>query len=424
VYRRQFLKLLTAGTAGAVAAPPLLRALAGGELNERRFLFIFATGGWDPLCVFAPNFGAAGTIDMEPDAVALELGDFRLVDHPQRPAVRSFFETWGARTAVVNGISVRSVAHDICTQLLMTSSQSGSEPDWPSTIAAGASQLALPDLVLSGPSFPGEHSGLVSRVGASYQLQWLIDDTAFDYVDDPVRPLPFEQRSAIDAFVADRAEQAVRSAAGTGAEPLLSRLRDAFPRAEKLRELGASVRFDNGETEEDGAAIQLVPQLEPALTALSSGASRVVTIGVGDWDSHEDNARQTPLFEALFAQLATTCERLQVTAGPDGAPLLDTTTVVVLSEMGRTPRYNGAAGRDHWPYTSAMLIGSGVRGGRSVGAYDDRFTGVGVDPASGDLIPGAPAVTTAELGATLLELAAAPAPEHLAGVSPLRGVLS
>ena len=41
--------------------------------------------------------------------------------------------------------------------------------------------------------------------------------------------------------------------------------------------------------------------------------------------------------------------------------------------MGRTPRVNKDAGRDHWPYVmSAALAGGGVRGGRLVGASDPK----------------------------------------------------
>src|SRR4029077_19307133 len=43
--------------------------------------------------------------------------------------------------------------------------------------------------------------------------------------------------------------------------------------------------------------------------------------------------------------------------------LLDETLVVFLTEFGRTPRINAAAGRDHYPYCySVALAGGGIRG--------------------------------------------------------------
>ena len=51
--------------------------------------------------------------------------------------------------------------------------------------------------------------------------------------------------------------------------------------------------------------------------------------------------------------------------------LLDETLVVCLSEFGRTPRFNGGAGRDHWGHVfSIALAGAGIRGGQVIGASD------------------------------------------------------
>lgn len=51
--------------------------------------------------------------------------------------------------------------------------------------------------------------------------------------------------------------------------------------------------------------------------------------------------------------------------------LLETTLVVLVGEFGRTPRVNGAMGRDHYPACySAMLAGAGIRGGAIYGSSD------------------------------------------------------
>src|SRR5207302_10138902 len=60
--------------------------------------------------------------------------------------------------------------------------------------------------------------------------------------------------------------------------------------------------------------------------------------------------------------------------------LLDTTLLMVTSEMGRTPKIGdprsggpAGAGRDHWTHCmSVLLAGGGIRGGRSYGASDRR----------------------------------------------------
>lgn len=87
------------------------------------------------------------------------------------------------------------------------------------------------------------------------------------------------------------------------------------------------------------------------------------------WDSHVDEANRLktvlvpPLDQALSALLTDLTER----------GLLDDTLVAVLSEFGRSPRINPAAGRDHWGHVfSVALAGGGIRGGRVVGRSDDQ----------------------------------------------------
>ncbi|NQV24311.1 MAG: DUF1501 domain-containing protein [Rhodopirellula sp.] len=47
--------------------------------------------------------------------------------------------------------------------------------------------------------------------------------------------------------------------------------------------------------------------------------------------------------------------------------------VVVCGEMGRTPRINATAGRDHWPQAGfALFAGGGFRTGQVIGATDAR----------------------------------------------------
>jgi uncharacterized protein (DUF1501 family) len=55
----------------------------------------------------------------------------------------------------------------------------------------------------------------------------------------------------------------------------------------------------------------------------------------------------------------------------DDRKLLDETLVIMMGEFGRTPRFNGAGGRDHWPHCfSVVMAGGGIRGGQVFGASD------------------------------------------------------
>jgi uncharacterized protein (DUF1501 family) len=58
--------------------------------------------------------------------------------------------------------------------------------------------------------------------------------------------------------------------------------------------------------------------------------------------------------------------------------LLDSTLVVALGEIGRTPKLNRHGGRDHWPRVwSILMAGGGVQGGQVIGRSDRH----GAEPA-------------------------------------------
>jgi Protein of unknown function (DUF1501) len=67
----------------------------------------------------------------------------------------------------------------------------------------------------------------------------------------------------------------------------------------------------------------------------------------------------------------------------DQRGLLAETLVVVMSEMGRTPKINGNAGRDHWTFCySVMFAGAGIQGGTVYGASDANAAYVKDKPVS------------------------------------------
>ncbi len=68
----------------------------------------------------------------------------------------------------------------------------------------------------------------------------------------------------------------------------------------------------------------------------------------------------------------------------DSRGLLDSTLVVVMGEMGRSPKVNGSAGRDHWPQCGfSLLFGGGVKQGLVYGSTD----AIGAYPTSNPVSP-------------------------------------
>jgi uncharacterized protein (DUF1501 family) len=143
------------------------------------------------------------------------------------------------------------------------------------------------------------------------------------------------------------------------------------------------------------------------------------------WDTHQDNmVLQSENFASLFNYLLVLMDTLAVNPGTSaGATLADETLVVVLSEMGRTPQLNSEAGRDHWPCTSMLLVGPGVAGGRVIGEYDDFFYGGPIDATSGESSSDGMFMTSANVGASLIQLADVDPEEFLPGVASIPGIL-
>jgi hypothetical protein len=118
-----------------------------------------------------------------------------------------------------------------------------------------------------------------------------------------------------------------------------------------------------------------------AARRLIEAGARVVTLGVGGWDTHGDNFRTLrdrllpPLDKALAALIRDLNSR----------GLLDETIVLCAGEFGRTPRVNGTAGRDHWAQSMAVLLaGGGIPGGLVLGATDGRGMAPSRDACSPD----------------------------------------
>lgn len=105
----------------------------------------------------------------------------------------------------------------------------------------------------------------------------------------------------------------------------------------------------------------------------------VYSVGNRDWDTHSDNFKLLkntllpPADVALSALLNDLHDR----------GLLEETLVVWLSEMGRTPRINNNAGRDHWSFCySVVMAGAGIRGGQVYGSSDRAAAYPSTNPVS------------------------------------------
>lgn len=92
---------------------------------------------------------------------------------------------------------------------------------------------------------------------------------------------------------------------------------------------------------------------------------RLAFVPVAGWDTHASQGASKGALATRFGLLAQALEALTTELGEG----LQDTTILVLSEFGRTVKQNGNNGTDHGHGNVAMLLGGGVRGGKVHGEW-------------------------------------------------------
>ena len=369
--RRHFIRAGLLGSGFSLGGLLRLQAEASIQDRGRSGILVFLGGG--------PAH--QDTLDLKPQApaeyrgefrpIATEVGGVEICEHLPKLARRA------KRYAIVRGITHNLAAHSLGTRYLMTGNRPTPVLSYPMYGSVASRELPsedeLPAFVsidrpVEGPGYLGPEYGPLStgekpRYGQPFRVRGIslgdgltIDkyrsrrtlltdiDKAFEgyeQLDDSVRGL--------DRF----SEQAYRMISS-------KRARDAFDLSrEPEREVDRFGRHDFGQS------MMLTSRL------IEAGV-RFVTVLLEGWDTHQDNFNT--LGRELLPRFDQSMSALLDRLGAIGR--LDTTSILVTGEFGRTPKVNGRAGRDHWARAmSAMLAGGAVRGGQAVGATDDKAQG-------------------------------------------------
>jgi uncharacterized protein (DUF1501 family) len=376
--RRDLLKYTGAAGAIGLLAPKLSAAPA--PASKRRLIMVMAQGGWDTSYALDPK--TPGMVDVPAGALQRFGQNLDIFTDASRPNVTGFFTKYFDRTAVVRGISVASVAHAECVKRMATGTRNETNPDMGAIVAHdNGNDLPLPYLILGDTAFAGQYAVSAGRVGATNQIIALLDP-AQAYPTNGRMPLA--TTNAEDAILKKYADaSANRMRATRGANGYNRKRVDDFvesiTRGKKLQ--GVRDGFGNR-----GRTLLLANQVELALDALSGGVSQSIMINTRlGWDTHDNNTDQAGLHETTFGGLTQLLDGLAARPGlTAGSNMLDDTVVVCFSEFSRTPKLNANAGKDHWPVTSAVVMGAGIKGGRSYGAST-----AGVEPDLVDFQTGA-----------------------------------
>jgi hypothetical protein len=112
---------------------------------------------------------------------------------------------------------------------------------------------------------------------------------------------------------------------------------------------------------------------------LVEAGCRFVGVDHSGWDHH------FTIFPSLEKDMLPHVDRAftALIEDLDKRGMLETTLVVLMGEMGRTPRINNDAGRDHWSMAqSVVFAGGGTKPGQVIGATDKQAAYPTTEPVS------------------------------------------
>lgn len=381
-----------------LGATALLPGLVAAQGRGRRLVVVHAWGGWDVTFALDPKdraevdgpFVDEDALDPTDRATTEVLhGIPVLCDDRRRPAVTTFFERWGDRTALINGLQIGAVGHPDGVRRILCGSADLARPDLTAILGAhDDGGRAVGNVDLAGAGYPGTLGASGLRVGPGDQLAALLDPGARPPGPSPVRDTPQgeAEQAAIRAYLREAVERRRPHLGEPGQAQLDDRLQ-SLDRAEALH--GSSLVMPQG-------ARGLEADVQRCLAMLDADLGRAYLLDSRQpWDSHVDQARQHDAYDAFFAGLDALLAGIEAGGHDD-------VVVAVVSEMARSPRRNIEGGTEHWPVTSAMLLGAGVNGGRVLGGTDAGLRARPVDLPTGDLDDAGDLITYDALCAGLL----------------------
>ena len=401
--RRELLQVGALSLFGTLHRPLLHARGAQPTGKAKSVILIDLFGGPSHLDMFDPKPNAPAEVRGEFGTVPTALPGIRVCEHLPKMA------RWLDRTTLIRSLTHRYNSHN--PYAVMTGFTGGADrEDYYSKPSnhlsmgsvcayAGLGRPGVPPYVVM-PALPGYSQGLRRAgpyggyLGRQYDPLFSTCEPSF------TRNVTDSDKDAYDPTLVPRGEPRLPSLAGDVTLDVLDRRRTLLDQVEaaaglldspatqslsrqrhKALELlhspAARVAFDLSR-EPDSLRERYGRQMMGASFLLArrlveSGVSFVTvhteTKGNGHWDTHANNFNMLRhwLLPFLDQGLAALLEDL-ATRG-----LLGTTLVVVMGDMGRTPRVNKNAGRDHWPQCGfCLLAGGGSKPGLVYGSSDNH----------------------------------------------------
>jgi hypothetical protein len=371
MHRRDFVKafgsLMGASSLGFSTS---LRAAPSDFVNQKKWLFVMAEGGWDPTSFCDPKgqveaSAGKGVVNNYPASFIAKAGNINFVPaltEAQAPNFHLFFEKYYKDLLVVNGINMNTNNHQTGQQLAMSGDARFGQVNFPAAYALQLSGGEQPPLAyVEGGSYSNT-GGLLSktRTNALGSIVGLTEPQKIGTAEIIPKALFDKVIAARDA----RLDRLQAASTLPMEQKSLSNLRLERVSSSDLKALNANIPASlNSDS--------WFREIQYVLAAMKSGLTiSGQVLGNNGFDTHGDHdAKQYKNLKRLFE----TVDFILQEAERQG--LRSLLNIAIVSDFGREPWYNTDAGKDHWAHTSMMFIGPDVKGNRVVGATDSEVKG-------------------------------------------------
>jgi hypothetical protein len=394
--RRRFLQI--AGLAGLAIMSPLGLYRAGAaragtsKYNGPYWIFVNASGGWDPTLLCDPKGGTMGdmmSVDQTYTPSQIKtVGGIKYapvtssVDNVEIWNGDKFWQAHAGRILAMNGVDTATNNHDAGSRTVWSGQLAEGYPSFAALVAAVASSsLELPMPFVSNGGYDATE-GLIplARLGSNITD---VQKIAYPNIADPTNAKSDDYFTSSTASRIAATQQARLQAAQKAAKlPSIQTSTGALYLARQDQAgLGALAAQLAGQTLvtladfPDLAAItdtyqvsgleSLFQQIQLAMYCFKAGSAVSVNLNIGNFDTHSNHdARQSLAIVQLLRGLDYLFTQL------DSTGLASNTYVMVGSDFARTPYYNSNNGKDHWNLTTVLAAGPTIKGGRTIGGTD------------------------------------------------------
>lgn len=361
--RRDFLKA-TAATSLFASFPSLIKA--SSDYTGKFIVTVLASGGWDPTSFCDPKMNVAGERIINNWATTASTQTAGNINYAPFADNAAFFQAHYRKMLIINGIDVRSTSHSTGRQNNITGIKESGYPSLAALFAASyKSQQLMPWLVTSRP-----------QSGKLLAPSTIANSSALNALKKLANTNKYRTDRA-DTFLQNDEQALIRQFRKNRASSLAADTKQIAKQRKQYNDFlassysdGSFERFltllENVDTKGRNTNTSYFGQAASTMAAFKAGISLSADISIGGFDTHGNHDVN---HARALTRVTQTVDLLWYMA--EQYNIQNRLVVHIISDFGRTNRYNSGNGKDHWSITSNVIMANDPGwGNRVVGSTD------------------------------------------------------